>query len=35
MPLLLRSEILELFVNTLAADDKCARHYKENFAQQP
>ena len=33
MPLLVRSEILRLFVNTLTADDKYPyySHYNENF----
>ena len=30
---LLRSEILELFVNTLTADDKYFCHYRKKFAQ--
>ena len=33
MSLLLRSEILGLFIETLIVDNKYSRHYKENFAQ--
>ena len=33
MSLLVRSEILGLFVNTLIADVKRSRHYGGNFAQ--
>ena len=32
--LLLRTEILGLFVNTLTVDDKYSRHNKENFLKQ-
>ena len=32
--LLVRSEILRLFVNTFTANDKDSRHNKENFSQQ-
>ena len=34
MSLLVRSEILQLFVNTLLDEDKYSCHNKENFAQQ-
>ena len=30
---LVRSEVLSLFVNTMAANDKYSRQYKENFVQ--
>ena len=33
MSLLLRSEILGLFIETLIVDNKYSRHYKKNFAQ--
>ena len=32
--LLVRSEILGLFINTLTSDDKYSRHDRENFPQQ-
>ena len=33
MYILLRSEIIGLFVDTLTADYKFSRHYSENFLQ--